>query len=88
MQIGSVTFRGKADELPLLERGYRFEAVTPDESDGKMRRLLIRAALDILMLENRVYELETQCKIPDAKRFSVRHPNHIEARLERHSSRG
>lgn len=40
----------------------------------RMRDLLIRASLDILKLENKVYELETRCKVSDADRFTVRHP--------------
>jgi len=39
-----------------------------------MRALLIRAALDILRLENRVSELEDRCRIPVAERFHVRGP--------------
>ena len=35
-----------------------------------MRKLLVRAALDILRLENRVSELEEACKIPAAERFT------------------
>jgi hypothetical protein len=74
MQLGSVTF-GEVENPPaLFERGYRYKATTRDVGEPEMRRLLVRAALDILMLENKVYELETQCSIPDTQRFSVRHP--------------
>jgi hypothetical protein len=74
MQVGSVTFEAASNPPALFERGYRYTATTRDVGEPEMRRLLVRAALDILMLENRVYELETACKIPNAKRFSVRHP--------------
>ncbi len=40
----------------------------------RMRELITRGAVDILKLENKVYELETECKVSDADRFSVRHP--------------
>ena len=74
MQVGSVVFGEVESPLALFERGYRYKATTRDVGEPEMRRLLVRAALDILMLENRVYELETQCSIPNAERFSVRHP--------------
>ena len=74
MQIGSVTFGPVSNPPALFERGYRYRATTRDVGEPEMRRLLVRAALDILMLENRVYELETARKIPNARRFSVRHP--------------
>lgn len=74
MQVGSVVF-GEVENPPaLFERGYRYTATTRDVGEPEMRRLLVRAALDILMLENRVAELETACKIPSRGRFSVRHP--------------
>jgi hypothetical protein len=38
----------------------------------RMRELLIRAALDILKLENRVAELETLARIPVNELFTVR----------------
>ena len=45
------------------------------ERMADMKKLLIRAALDILRLENRVEELEAACKVPPAERFSVRLAN-------------
>lgn len=74
MQVGSVTFGEVKNPPALFEAGRRYTATTRDVGEPEMRRLLVRAALDILMLENRVYELETACKIPASKRFSVRHP--------------
>lgn len=39
-----------------------------------MKKLLWRATVDILKLENRVEELEEQLKIPIENRFTVRGP--------------
>ena len=66
MQIGSVTFGEVKNPPALFEAGYRYNATTRDVGEPEMRRLLIRAALDILRLENRVDELETRCGIPPA----------------------